>query len=384
MARKQRYMQNLRPMFVSLVSKAANRREFLTRKDEDGHDVETVQVPILKSEDVDGVRYVTGVAYEPGVVDTQGDQMTAAEIEKAAHLYLRDYRGIDVQHSNKPEDGCWVAESAILKADTEIGGETVPAGAWVLTMGIENPDVVAKIDKGELNGFSIGGFAQYVVKSDFDDAVEQTPTWFSKFLAMIGFSPKTPEPEPPQVQEPKSEPEPKEDAPKEKTPDKKPEDKEKGEKTVKKSEFAEIVNGLGEALIAKGVVVEDAGQPAEPRPVEKTAETGTDIAAVIKQAVVDGFAEVAKAQAEAAKPAEAPAPQPEPKQVEKSDAPEQITTDTLMQIVKSAVSEQVAPMQEQMNAIAKSYNIGPKNLNGTSQPVEKSAESHYMDGVFSA
>ena len=44
-------------------------------------------------------------------VDTQGDYMTAEEIQKAAHWYAKNGTGVDIQHDEKKLDGAVVVES---------------------------------------------------------------------------------------------------------------------------------------------------------------------------------------------------------------------------------------------------------------------------------
>lgn len=55
------------------------------------------EVKILAKE-ADEQKLVNGIVYEPDTVDAHGDVMTAAEIEKAAHGFLKDAREIDKQH----------------------------------------------------------------------------------------------------------------------------------------------------------------------------------------------------------------------------------------------------------------------------------------------
>ncbi|MCM1295975.1 MAG: XkdF-like putative serine protease domain-containing protein [Muribaculaceae bacterium] len=394
----QKYMQNLRANFVSLVDKAANRREFLTRKDADGHAMETVQVPVFKRDDLseDGVRYVTGVVYEPGVVDTQGDQMTAEEIAKAAHRYMRDAQGVDVQHSQKAEEGCWIAESTVHKSATIIGGQNVPEGAWTVTIGIEDPAIIAKVDNGELNGLSVGGFAQYVLKADMPPQIagpgqppqegeqsmfKQLFTWLGEKLGLLKPTgagvPQTPQapsnatPMPPQAgpsqQPPQNASGNVQDAPGG-GQNKPPQDAQK----PMQEEGKPKMDNFNTELMA---LMQKYGMSA---PTQKSEEPATvDFQAMIAKGVADGFAqarEAAKAaEAEAVqKSAEAKEQNKPAETVEKSaDAPATVDITELAAVFKSAVGEVMAPMQETLSAIAKSHNL-PTNGNGDAKPVSKS------------
>ena len=71
--------------FVSLVDKAANKKQFLITKSEDGAANFATFGRILKA-DADS-HFVTGIVYEPMVEDTQGNYMTEEEITKACLLY---------------------------------------------------------------------------------------------------------------------------------------------------------------------------------------------------------------------------------------------------------------------------------------------------------
>ena len=146
-------------MFVSLVDKAANKKNFLITKSEDGKADFQTTGRILKA---DGETHqVTGVVYEPMVEDTQGNYMTETEIEKAAHWFMKNQGSVDLQHSFEPLEGAHVVESHVAKCDEEIGGETVRKGTWVMTMEIEDDGIFESIEKGDLTGFSMGGTGVY-------------------------------------------------------------------------------------------------------------------------------------------------------------------------------------------------------------------------------
>ena len=134
-------------LFVSLVDKAANKKNFLITKSENGKADFQTNGRILKA---DGESHqVTGVVYEPMVEDTQGNYMTEVEIEKAAHWFMKNQGSVDLQHSFEPLEGAHVVESHVAKCDEEIGGETVRKGTWVMTMEIEDQDIFDAIEKGD-------------------------------------------------------------------------------------------------------------------------------------------------------------------------------------------------------------------------------------------
>jgi hypothetical protein len=83
--------------FVSLVDKAANRRQFLITKAEGGQAHFATLGKILKVDEQ--THYVTGVVYEPLVEDAHGNFMTEEEIRKAAYWFAKNGDKVDLQHS---------------------------------------------------------------------------------------------------------------------------------------------------------------------------------------------------------------------------------------------------------------------------------------------
>ena len=152
-------MEDVKISFVSLVDKAANKREFLITKADDGQASFRSLGRIINSDAEK--HYVTGVVYEPMVEDTHGNFMTEEEIEKAAHWFMKNQGDVDLQHSFEPLEGAHVVETHVAKSDEMYGDETVTKGTWVMTMEIENQDVFEAIQKGEITGLSMGGVGVY-------------------------------------------------------------------------------------------------------------------------------------------------------------------------------------------------------------------------------
>jgi hypothetical protein len=114
-----------------------------------------IVVPIWKH---DAAQIVYGVVLTPGVTDSQGDDASAQEIEKAAHRYLVESRKHDVQHSGTPADVNTV-ESYIAPQDLTLFGQKVLKGSWVMATHIADPDVWQRVQKDDLTGYSIAGTA---------------------------------------------------------------------------------------------------------------------------------------------------------------------------------------------------------------------------------
>ncbi len=145
--------------FVSLVDKAANKKQFLITKAEKGTANFTTYGRILKVDTQH--HYVTGIVYEPMAEDSHGNFMTEEEIIKAAYWFAKNGDKIDLQHSFEKLSDAFVVETWVNKSDTVIEGEEIKKGTWLLTVEISDPDVWDQIQKGELTGFSMGGVGKY-------------------------------------------------------------------------------------------------------------------------------------------------------------------------------------------------------------------------------
>lgn len=145
--------------FVSLVDKAANKRQFLLKKADDGKAIFTTYGRIVKA-DAES-HYVTGIVYEPMEEDSHGNFMTEAEITKAAYWFAKNGNKVDLQHSFEPLDGAAVVETWIAKSEFEIDGEAIKKGTWLMTMEVADESVWGGIEKGEITGFSMGGLGNY-------------------------------------------------------------------------------------------------------------------------------------------------------------------------------------------------------------------------------
>jgi 2'-5' RNA ligase len=110
-------------------------------------------VPLWKD---DAKQIVYGVVMQPDVADSAGDWQSAEDIEAAAHRYLAESRKHDVQHEEE-QVAVVPVESFIAPADMEIAGAPVLKGSWVMAVKVEDPEVWAAVQKGDLTGFSIGG-----------------------------------------------------------------------------------------------------------------------------------------------------------------------------------------------------------------------------------
>ncbi|QCU17564.1 terminase [Bacillus altitudinis] len=164
-----RELKNAKITHVSYVDKAANQKQFFFMKSEKENDFEKEIKVIAKADDAQ--RLVYGIVYEPHVEDAHGDYMTPAEIEKAAHGFLKDAREIDKQHDFQAGVG-EVVESYIAPSDFEMGDEMIKKGSWVLVTKASD-EIWEQIQKGEITGYSMAGTADIGKQEDHKPASDE-------------------------------------------------------------------------------------------------------------------------------------------------------------------------------------------------------------------
>lgn len=92
--------------------------------------------------------------YVPMVPDSQGDFMTADEIEKTAYNFMKGQRAynVDTEHDLVKNDTVVIESFIARKGDPDF-----QVGAWVVGMHVVNPDTWSKVEKGQVNALSMYG-----------------------------------------------------------------------------------------------------------------------------------------------------------------------------------------------------------------------------------
>lgn len=134
----------------------------------------TKEIPILKLDDEK--RIVYGVVLDPYIVDTQGDWIPPAEVEKTAHDFMKESRTIGLGHRGEvdakpvesflmpyPDQDDYRAAMAgephrIIKF--KFGSGFVHSGSWVLGTMVDDPATWELVKSGELGSYSIGGHGE--------------------------------------------------------------------------------------------------------------------------------------------------------------------------------------------------------------------------------
>lgn len=146
-------IKNIQIDFISLVRKGANQKEIIFK----AGNAFTKSIEIKKIDDEK--RMVYGIVYSPDEVDSQGQYSTAAEIEKAAEIFMKAGRTkmIDKNHDEIAGQG-FIKESWIKK-DVEPLFPNEKNGSWIVGIKIENENTWEEIKQGDVAGLSMQGSA---------------------------------------------------------------------------------------------------------------------------------------------------------------------------------------------------------------------------------
>lgn len=166
-----RELINAQITHVSYVDKGANQKRFFLTKSADEPTFQK-EVKVFINKEDEEQKLVYGVVYEPDVEDSHNDFMTAAEIEKAAHGFLKDARNIDTQHDFESGVG-EVVESYIAPVDMTIGEEEITKGSWVLVTKASD-EIWEAIQKGDYTGYSLAGTAETIEKQQTEKPVSKS------------------------------------------------------------------------------------------------------------------------------------------------------------------------------------------------------------------
>jgi hypothetical protein len=183
-------LKNLNVEFVSLLfddMKPANQKGFVAKSTRGTHNLIGSSTK-WKSDD-EGRIYVT--VYEPGVKDSQGDSMTAEEIQKACDLFSQ--KGMvgknDVNHNLQAVDEVFIAENSILKAADPEHYPDTKVGAWVQTIKFDTSKPLwLKAKSGNFNGVSLYGEALDLGDSTDYETIKSELTSLKTILEKSGNS----------------------------------------------------------------------------------------------------------------------------------------------------------------------------------------------------
>ena len=113
----------------------------------------------------DNIRFVTGVILANGVPDDQKDVFTKQDIKKMFIKYLQ--HDTDTMHNYIRNDGVDLVANWITEIDREIKGKIAPAGSWMATFKVSNPELIQFLDNGTIGGFSLGSMPVELMTQKF-------------------------------------------------------------------------------------------------------------------------------------------------------------------------------------------------------------------------
>lgn len=113
-----------------------------------------------KADEEDEERIAFGIVLEPDEVDSQGDTISAEEIEKTAHAWLAKWQNRGYMHKKIVNSKIELYESYIARKNDTIGGQKVKKGSWLLMYHVKDDATWKEIKEGKMTGFSIGGFGK--------------------------------------------------------------------------------------------------------------------------------------------------------------------------------------------------------------------------------
>ena len=113
-------------------------------------------------------RIVSGPVLIPDTVDLQNDMISADEIQKAAHGFMKDFQQINILHSSNYDEfanDIVPVESVVLKNDIDFygNGEVLKKGTWILDVFVGNDEVWGLIKDGKIRAYSIEGEGERVL-----------------------------------------------------------------------------------------------------------------------------------------------------------------------------------------------------------------------------
>lgn len=154
-------------VYITLCEAGANRRKFVAKAD-GGPGALPVRSRIVKTDD-DRME-VTGVVYPIGEVDTQGDFITEAELDKAMHAFAAKGRQAagkagDMNHDGVPTGDFFLGPFKVEDYHVGHDGFTKEdVGSWAITRRVVDEDRWAAVKDGTYNAFSLGGTVGKVIE----------------------------------------------------------------------------------------------------------------------------------------------------------------------------------------------------------------------------
>lgn len=112
--------------------------------------------------------YVTGCVIPNGLPDHENDILSKKEIKIIFTKYLE--HDTDTMHSYIRNQGVDLVANWISEIDTNIAGKIAPAGSWLATFYVTNPDIIKSIydsNPDSINGLSLGSVPKTITDTEY-------------------------------------------------------------------------------------------------------------------------------------------------------------------------------------------------------------------------
>lgn len=112
--------------------------------------------------------YVTGCVIPNGIPDHENDVLTKKDIKIILTKFLEHQT--DTEHNYLKNNGVDTVENGISDTDKMIDGKIAPAGSWLVTYYITNPQIIESIlsdDPNSINGLSLGSVPKNITDIDY-------------------------------------------------------------------------------------------------------------------------------------------------------------------------------------------------------------------------
>lgn len=117
-------------------------------------------------------RICFGKVWVPEQIDTYQTWASAELIRRCAHLWLARFQNSTHNHDTDINRHVEIYESYIAPVDMVIEGNAIKKGTWLLMTHILDDDIWAAVQRGEITGFSIGGFSDFAWGSEPPESSE--------------------------------------------------------------------------------------------------------------------------------------------------------------------------------------------------------------------
>ena len=129
-----------------------------------GHEENIIINKMIEDDDGETEHFVLAAVLVPESEDAHGEIYSKTEVRKACHWWAENSGAFSHRHVMQGGRACKPNEVVLLenwcqRGDTEIGGELIKDGTWMLGSGVRNAEIWRDIVDKKINAYSIGAEA---------------------------------------------------------------------------------------------------------------------------------------------------------------------------------------------------------------------------------